>query len=192
MRLFVAVDVGDEVRAEVARVSAAIAEAIGTRETSPRVVWVAPKALHVTLRFLGEVGEEEANRLGEALAPPIPQAPFTLEWRGLGAFPGPRQPRVLWIGLAAGATALGALEAEIATRIDRVRPRTEEIQPFRPHLTIGRVKTPGRGVDWPEILKTTEVRGARSWVDRVMLYRSQLSPRGPNYTALVHAPLVGG
>jgi 2'-5' RNA ligase len=191
MRLFVAVDVGDEVRAEVSRVTAEIGAAIGTGDTAPRVAWVAPKALHLTLRFLGEIGDDEAGWLRDALAPPISQAPFAIEWRGLGAFPGPRHPRVLWIGLVTGAEALGSLEAEVSRRIDRVSAGVEEAQPFRPHLTIGRVKTPGKGVDWPEILKATDVRGVRSLVDRITLYRSQLSPRGPNYTALIQAPLVG-
>jgi 2'-5' RNA ligase len=49
----------------------------------------------------------------------------------------------------------------------------------------------GAGIDWPKILQSVEVKGARSVVDRVTLYRSELSPRGPHYTELVSAPLIG-
>ena len=62
---------------------------------------------------------------------------------------------------------------------------------FLPHLTIGRVKMDGEGIDWPKLLQGVEVKRVRSIVDRVTLYRSQLSQFGPNYTGLVSAPLVG-
>ena len=59
-----------------------------------------------------------------------------------------------------------------------------------PHLTLGRVKMAGAGVDWPKILQAVEVKHVTSVVDRVTLYRSQLSQQGPHYTGLVSAPLI--
>ena len=117
-------------------------------------------------------------------------APFEVEWRGVGVFPTARQPRALWLGVVAGAAALGALEAEVTRRLGgTVEP---ESRPLLPHLTLGRVKMAGAGVDWPKVLQAQDVRGARTPVDRVTLYRSQLSPRGPNYTELASAPLKLG
>ncbi len=59
-----------------------------------------------------------------------------------------------------------------------------------PHLTLGRVKMAGAGIDWPKILQAAEVRNAVSRIDRVTLYQSRLSRDGPNYTELVSAPLI--
>ncbi len=203
MRLFVAVDVGDAVRAEAARVIQAISDRIAAVRTPPKITWVKPAALHVTLRFIGEVDDAAVPSLCERLAPPFALAPFAVEWRGLGAFPSARQPRALWLGVVAGGASLGALEAEVTRRL--VGTVDAQPRPLLPHLTLGRIKMAGAGVDWPKILQAIEVRGARSAVDRVTLYRSELSQRprhklraapggvegrGPHYTGLVSAPLT--
>lgn len=186
-RLFIAIDVGDAVRAEVTRVVAQLGARLEAVTTPPKVAWVKPAALHVTLRFLGETDDAETARVREALTPAIAMPPFEVEWRGLGAFPSPRHPRALWLGVIRGAAQLGAVEAEIARRLGTGDPET---RPFLPHLTIGRIKMAGQGVDWPKVLKTVEVRGVASRAERVTLYRSELSQRGPHYTGLISAPLA--
>lgn len=202
MRVFVAVDVGEAVRAEAKRVIQAISTRLEAVPTPPTITWVSPAALHVTVRFIGEVDDAALPALCARLAPPIDMPPFELEWRGLGVFPSARQPRALWLGVVNGGAALGALEAEVSRRLaGSVDP---ESRPLRPHLTLGRVKMAGAGVDWPKLLQAVEVRGARSPVDKVTLYRSELSRpfgrfraapstgegRGPHYTGLVSAPLI--
>jgi len=184
----VAVDVGDAVRAEVARVRAAIQSQLESVGNPPRVLWVAAASLHVTLRFLGEVPETQVPRLRDALADPFDLAPFEVEWRGLGAFPLPSRPKALWLGVVSGAAQLGRLEAEVSSRLDGTS--TAETQPFRPHLTLGRIKIPGAGVDWTKVLQSVDVRGVISLVDHVTLYQSRLSAKGPQYTGLVRAPLL--
>lgn len=186
MRLFIAIDVGDAVRAEVARVVAQLGAKLEAVKTPPKVTWVKPAALHMTLRFLGETDDVGAARIIEALTPPIAMSPFDVEWRGLGAFPSNRHPRALWLGVVRGAAQLGAVEAEVAQRLGTVDP---EARSFLPHLTIGRIKMAGQGVDWPKALKAVEVRGVLSRAERVTLYRSELSQRGPHYTGLVSALL---
>ena len=185
-RLFIAIDVGDAVRAEVTRVVGQLGAKLEAVKTPPKITWVKPAALHMTLRFLGETDAAEAERVREALTPPIAIAPFDVEWRGLGAFPSPRHPRALWMGVVRGAAQLGAVEAEVAGRLGTIDP---EARPFLPHLTIGRIKMTGQGVDWPKVLKAVEVRGVISRAERVTLYRSELSQRGPHYTGLVSAAL---
>lgn len=186
-RLFIAIDVGDAVRAEVTRVVAQLGAKLEAVKTPPKVAWVKPAALHVTLRFLGETDEDETARVREALTPAIAIPPFDVEWRGIGAFPSHRHPRALWMGVIRGAAQLGAVEAEIAQRLGTVDPET---RPFLPHLTLGRIKMTGQGVDWPKVLKAVESRGVTSRADHVTLYRSELSQRGPHYTGLISAPLT--
>ena len=190
MRLFVAIDVGEVVRAEAARVIKVISDKIEAVPTPPKVTWVKPAALHVTVRFIGDVDEAAVPELLARLAPPVAMAPFAVEWRGVGAFPSTRHPRALWLGVVAGGAQLGELEAEVSRRL--MGTLDPEARPLLPHLTLGRIKMTGAGVDWPKVLQAVDVRGARSVVDRVTLYRSQLSQRGPNYTGLVSAPLTLG
>ena len=99
MRVFIAVDVGDAVRREVTRVISTLTGKLEAVKTPPKVVWVKPAALHVTVRFLGEIEPADVERLQEVLAPAIALAPFEIEWRGIGTFPNNKHPRALWIGV---------------------------------------------------------------------------------------------
>lgn len=189
--MFVAVDVGDAVRREAARVVAALTMKLEAAKTPPKVVWVKSAALHVTIRFLGEVEPADARRLRELLAPPVPIAPFDIHWRGIGTFPSNKQPRALWLGVTNGGAQLAQIEEEVTRRIAGAGMVELEDRALLPHLTLGRVKMAGTGVDWPKILQAAEVRNATSHVDRVTLYQSKLSQYGPHYTELVSAPLVG-
>jgi RNA 2',3'-cyclic 3'-phosphodiesterase len=190
MRVFVAVDIGDAVRREVTRVVSSLTGKLEAVKTPPKVVWVKASALHVTVKFLGEVEPLEVERLQELLAPPIPIAPFELVWRGIGTFPSAKNPRALWLGVTNGAAPLAEVEAEVSRRLAGESAVELDERAFLPHLTLGRVKMAGAGVDWPKILKSVEVKHVTSVVDRVTLYRSQLSQFGPNYTGLVSAPLI--
>ena len=190
MRVFVAVDVGDEVRREVTRVVTTLTGKLEAVKKPPKVVWVRPNALHVTIRFLGELEPPDVDRIQDLLAPPIPIAPFRLEWRGIGTFPSNRHPRALWLGVTSGAVPLAEVEAEVSRRLAGEKSVEIEDRAFLPHLTLGRVKMAGEGIDWPKLLQSVEVKRAASMVDRVTLYRSVLSQQGPNYTGLVSAPLI--
>jgi 2'-5' RNA ligase len=188
-RVFVAVDIGDDMRREAQRVIAALSVKLEQVKEPPKVVWVKPASLHVTIRFLGEVEEAEGRRLEQLIAPPIPIAPFEVTWRGIGAFPSNRHPRALWLGVTNGAAQLAAIEAEVSKRIAGFAVELGD-RALLPHLTLGRIKMPGKGIDWPKILQACELRNVTSRIDRVTLYRSKLSQYGPNYTELVSAPLV--
>jgi RNA 2',3'-cyclic 3'-phosphodiesterase len=190
MRVFVAVDVGDEVRREVTRVIASLTGKLEAVKKPPKITWVKPAALHVTIRFIGDIEQPEVERLQELLKPSIAIEPFELEWRGIGTFPSPRHPRALWLGVVRGAAALAEVEAEVSKRMSGASAVELGDRAFLPHLTIGRVKMAGEGIDWPKILKSVEVINVTSIVDRVTLYRSELSQQGPHYTELVSAPLT--
>lgn len=191
MRVFVAIDVGDAVRREVTRVVTTLTGKLEAVKTPPKVVWVKPAALHVTVKFLGEVEPAEVERLQALLAAPLPIAPFEIEWRGIGSFPNNKQPRALWIGVVNGAAPLAQVEAEVSRRLAGGSVADLDERPFLAHLTVGRVKMAGAGVDWPKILQAVEVKRVSTIVDRVTLYRSELSRGGPHYTGLVSAPLTG-
>jgi 2'-5' RNA ligase len=95
IRAFIAVEIDSQV---VAKISAAITE---LKSRVPGVHWVAPTNIHLTLKFLGNVEEEQIDRIGAALEEQIHPFPrFTINAKGLGVFPDLRRPRILWVGLA--------------------------------------------------------------------------------------------
>lgn len=190
-RVFVAVDVGDAVRREAARVIAVLTGKLEAAKKPPKVTWVKPNAMHVTIKFLGEVDDGQLDDLSALLAPPMPIAPFEILWRGIGTFPHNKHPRALWIGVINGGPALAQVEAEVTRRLAGAGMVELDDRALLPHLTLGRIKMAGEGLDWPKVLQAAELRNVTSQVTRVTLYRSQLSQWGPNYTELVSAPLIG-
>ncbi len=194
MRLFVAITVGDEVRAAVTLARRAIERQLsGMGGQPPRLVWVTPSALHVTLRFLGEQPDERVPAIVETVQEPFPLAPFQVAWLGLGAFPSPRRPRAIWVGVRQGAAELGLLEAEVTRRLGTLLPgeRPEDAAPFHPHLTIARVKTEAPGVNWPGVLDAAAIGEVRSHVDHVGLLRSHGLPGGVGYEEIARGRLEG-
>ena len=194
MRLFVAVSVGDEVRIAVDQARSRIEAGLHKlRAEPPRLLWVAPHGLHLTVRFLGEQPDSQAAALVAALEQPFELEPFTVRWLGLGAFPSPRQPRALWLGVTDGARELGELEREVSRRVGPLLPGEDaaDAKPFHPHLTIARVKTDSKLVKWPALLEDAAVGGVTSRVTHVTLYRSHGLPGGAGYEELCRGRLGG-
>lgn len=190
MRLFVALDVSEETRAQLRRVRAALEPQLRRGTRPPRLTWVRDAAAHITLRFIGEVSEDVATRVCVALAAPINQAPYSLRFAGVGAFPRHGPPRVVWIGVAQGQDTTARLAADVARRLEPVVGVDRERE-FRAHLTVARVKDPGR-MDWSAALRAVDARVSVSLIDHVTLYSSRTLPEGPAYTALLMIPLRPG
>jgi len=153
------------------------------------VAWVVPANLHVTLKFLGQLDEARVPAIADALrAACARHAAFELAVRGLGAFPSPTRPRVLWAGLEGDAGALGALAERVETACGALG-MSRETRPFAAHVTLGRVREPRRQPALAEALALPADFG-RLRVEQVSLMRSQLSPRGARYSELAGAPLA--
>jgi 2'-5' RNA ligase len=155
------------------------------------VAWVAPENFHVTLKFLGGVDEAKIPALIAALHSAMArQRGFGVQVGGLGAFPSPMRPRVLWAGVAVGAQPLGAL-AQSVDEATAALGFPREARPFSPHISLGRVRDSRRAPALAEALE-----GAGTWpfgtvtIEHVALMRSDLSPRGARYTTLAAAPLA--
>jgi len=186
VRLFVAIEIDEAARGAIHETQQRIASAFGSDARMLR--FVRAEHLHVTLLFLGEVAEARLLLLVDALRPPIALAPFTLTLGGVGVFPPRGAPRVLWLGLAAGAEAAIALHAQVAARVG-VPPAGHDGQaPFTPHLTLGRWRD-GRPRHREALGSRAEPVGPLA-VDAVVLFRSDLSSQGPTHTALLRTPLA--
>lgn len=161
----------------------------------PLVRWVPLHNVHLTLKFLGEVSPANLGNLAQVLKVEAREhAPFTFSVGGLGVFPNPRRPRVIWIGLETP-PALVALARGIETICVRLGYDPEN-RPFSPHLTIGRVNQNTSAAELQHVrfaLERTQVGafGAVT-VDAVHIFKSELLPGGTIYSHLYSAPLESG
>lgn len=186
-RTFIAVRFSDEVISALDNLQACLKAAVGSRA---KVKWVEPKKIHLTLQFLGNVGVEVIEEMTEFLKEAFwDTPPFEVKLFGLGAFPSPRKPRVVWVGIQAG---FGKLQT-VSDALHRVTEDfgfRREKRPFRPHVTLGRIRNPRKSGDISAALEKMGEAGAGSCqIDMVHLVASELRPTGPIYTTLDSFPL---
>lgn len=185
LRAFVAVELPDPLRHALAKLQTTL------RATRADVAWVAPANLHFTLKFLGAIDAADVDGLAQALREAMRgRAPFPLTVEGIGAFPGTRNPRIIWVGATGGAEALTAI-AEAVERACVARGLPAERRPFAAHLTLGRVRSRAGLPALVKALQTVECHGAAPIsVDQITLFQSTLSSRGAVYTPLAAIPLA--
>jgi len=183
MRLFVAIDLPDEVKAALARAQARL------RDDAPRadVRWTPPRGLHLTLRFLGEVGEAAVPGVIATLTAAASGHPAVeLAATGVGVFPQPTRPRVLWAGIEG---ALAGLAADIEGGLVALG-HPQERRPFSAHVTLGRVRRPVALAALNRAIAGLGRPEFGAWTAReVVLYRSHQRPTGSVYEALAQVPL---
>jgi 2'-5' RNA ligase len=178
IRAFIAV----RLRAETDRAIGELIEAL--REPGDGISWARSANLHLTLRFLGAaIDSRLIAPLSDALAAIAAEtAPFTVEARGLGAFPNLAHPRVIWVGLECEALPPLARRLEQAAVESGFAP---ERRPYSPHLTIGRVRDLRR---WAILRGKLEAAAARNFgrspIAAMTLYESQLAASGAKYREL--------
>jgi len=187
MRLFVALHLDPEIRSQL-RVALAQLRPL---DRAAAVKWVEADAIHLTLRFLGEVPAPQVAALLAAFGAAIRGLPApAIALGGVGAFPDLRRPRVLWAGLVTPGTALADLQR--AVEAVAVGAGWEpEGRAFQPHLTLGRVRVDRRGppakLDAELLERLREVR-FESAIPKpqphVALIRSHLGPGGSRYEDL--------
>lgn len=184
-----AAELDEPARASTALMTATLRRVTDAWARPPRVTWVRPELMHLTIRFLGEVEDELAPRVVEALRPPAAEPPVTAMLGACGVFPSRGAPRVVWRGVEHGAPALVRLKALVDARLEPLLG-AGETRAFRPHLTIGRIRTPGSGI-WSEALGATSGAVTQvAWrIEGLTLVRSVLGPEGPSYTPIVVIPL---
>jgi 2'-5' RNA ligase len=191
VRLFIGVELDDAVTAAAAAAALDLKARLDARAPEFVARWIDRANLHITLWFIGEVVDERAAAIGDSLQQPFDVAPFRLELAGCGAFPPSGAPRVLWIGTTNGTEAMRELYGRIEGRLVPLGFAAER-RPYTPHLTIARVKDPGRVPRRVIRDETAAVRAAcgESAVNAVTLFRSRLSPRGAAYEPLLRVPLT--
>jgi 2'-5' RNA ligase len=184
VRLFIAVELPDELKGMLAEIERELESQI-----PPRTVrWVRPSAMHLTLIFLGETPTSRVEPIREAMrsaAAGVPKTSFRAI--GLGCFPNPRRPRVVWVGVEEATGNLERIKRALDQELKPLGFKPEK-RPFSPHLTLGRVNRQASYQDAAElgrvIERATLQEVAEVQVNQIHLVRSDLRPSGAVYTIL--------
>lgn len=179
MRLFVALDIPQDVRARIS----AFADRV--RPVCPDARWARVEGLHITLKFIGEFPDARVPELTKTLAN-VKASPFDVRFENIGFFPSPKSPRVFWIGVHAGKELPQLAEAVSEALAGIGIPR--EDKPYSPHLTLARAgsrREPGHDLKALAgiVNKEMETFGTMT-AHEFFLYRSQLGRGGSTYTKL--------
>jgi RNA 2',3'-cyclic 3'-phosphodiesterase len=164
----------------------AIAERL--REGASGLSWVKPGNVHVTVRFLGDLGDSGVKRACDSVvrsASPL-EAPLA-RLGGLGGFPSLARPRVLFVGLSEGEEAVRTLGSAVNDGLRRAGFGPPE-KPFHPHMTLARVREGARGLDAIRNAVLASPPPAEP-LERICVMKSELHPSGSRYTALTEVRL---
>ena len=184
MRLFIAIPLPPDLATRAAEI---------LPTSLPALRRVKAENLHVTLAFLGQTPDD---RLGDVTAAAQEAAasvpPFTLTFDRAGRFPERGRPRVVWLGIADGASSVLELGTAVYGSLRSRRLRFDE-RPLAPHLTLARVVEDASAAEAKTVgaaLEELAVESAGFEVKEIAVVQSVLSPKGPRYTALATVPLA--
>jgi 2'-5' RNA ligase len=181
-RLFIAAELPATIKAELVAIQAQL------RRADLPASWVAPGAMHLTLRFLGDTDEALLPELGRALqAALVSHSAMLLRLNGVGAFPNIRRPNVVWAGVGGAVAALQRAQADIEAALAGLGiapdPKT-----FHPHLTLGRLRRAAspQQLQLGDAIRALPRPAPLEWLaERVVLFSSELRSGGPIYTEIV-------
>ncbi len=185
VRTFVAVEIGDAVRDRAEK----LIEILG--RTDVDVKWVEPQNVHITMKFLGEVALKETPRICDAVKKAAAKVePFEIEIRGAGAFPNPGKPRTIWLGSGEGDERMRALHKAVESALAKLGFR-KDARRFNTHLTIGRVRHGGRDLaELSQLIgQQADFEAGRTKVTELVIFSSDLGPKGPTYAPIGRARL---
>ena len=192
VRVFVALDLPVPAK-EVLRQAVADLQS----ELPQGIRWVRPEGVHLTLKFLGDVASARVTDIQQAMeraSREFGPATFRLALSGLGVFPNPREPRVLWAGVTGDMDALGHFQILVDESLEAVGFERERRR-FRPHLTLGRVRdqvSPAERRRVGQVMQQAALPRKVAWqVGEVHLIRSTLTPGGAIYDSIGSASLIG-
>ena len=190
MRLFIAIDLTDNLRKSLSEQMDGLKNSLG--DTGIR--WVKPSGIHLTLKFLGETPDHKLDEIRNSLKDIATQfAPFEFSIGSFGCFPNPRKPRVFWVGIQDPEGMLARIQHEIEMEFQKIGFASEN-RPFKAHLTLGRVKKQRSKDEFLTLKRKIEaVHIGKIGVEKakeISLIRSVLKPTGAEYFMMGSYPFM--
>jgi len=141
--------------------------------------------IHITLVFIGEIQENKLELVKEAIAK-LSFNSFKVKLKGTGAFPNLSRPRVVWVGIEEGLQELRAIRGTLLKELLGRGVRPDDEKEFSPHLTVGRVKGPSNLLNLINVINEYQNLDFGEFiVNKVTLFKSTLTSKGPIYDALL-------
>ena len=181
MRAFIAIDLPEGIRAALSRQQAEF------RAVSPDARWTRPEGIHLTLKFLGEIPDDKAGAVTEALLGCAPIPRFSVEVCDFGFFPDARRPKVFWAGVKAPPDLLKLAEA-VEGAMEKLGFAREQ-RAYSPHLTLARFKIPRPQPALKALVEQLKEKSLGQFeVSEFFLFESRLHPHGAEYRKVARFP----
>ncbi|MFH1868524.1 MAG: RNA 2',3'-cyclic phosphodiesterase [Candidatus Omnitrophota bacterium] len=180
MRTFIAIALTEEAHEELSSLQDSL------RKSGADIKWVKPDHIHLTLKFLGEIDEEQAAEIKASIDETVKnQKPFDIHLAKIGAFPRIAFPKIVWVGIDEGSQGCMALAKSVEEAMQRLGFEKEK-RPFSPHLTLGRVRSLKNNSQLTSAVEKEKDFSSQTKVsiNKITLFQSTLTPKGPIYTPL--------
>jgi len=183
IRSFIAIELPDELKAELSRLQARLKSG-----GQYPVKWVDPYSIHLTLKFLGNIAVDRTGKITAAIEEAAQEVPpFRLEVKELGVFPNLRRVQVAWVGVSGEADKLAQLQQRIETNLERLG-FARESRSFTPHFTLARLRdraSPEERQEFGQLITSTRFEATTAIeVDAINLMKSQLTREGAIYSRI--------
>ncbi len=186
MRCFIAIELDETIKRQL------IAAQDLFRQLTGKISWVKPEQMHLTIKFLGSLPETKIPEVTEAMKTAISKSritSFEFTIKGLGAFPRPVSPRILWAGVTL-TDPMKKLHKAIDAELSLLEIPPDERE-FTPHLTLARIKSKTTPQACKNIIENNaDFTAGTQRVEHITLFASQLKPTGAVYTVLSQVSLI--
>ena len=185
MRAFIAIDISERLQNDLGQVISHL------KNAEADVKWVEPHNIHITMKFLGDIDDAQANNIKIVLDETARSyKPFEILPKKIGAFPSFEFPNVIWVGLSESSPELEKIACDLEEKSSAIG-FLKESRPFVAHLTLGRARSNRNRAELKEkIIQTSDSEIAEfppETVDSITLYESKLTSAGSIYTPIHRA-----
>ncbi|MFP4380106.1 MAG: RNA 2',3'-cyclic phosphodiesterase [Candidatus Sumerlaeia bacterium] len=190
LRLFIAANLAPEQEEACADIIERLQKGMQFTKSHPK--WSKPKNLHLTLKFLGDTQERRIPKIQQAMDDACSEKkPFLFRLGGLGVFPNEKKPRVIWLGMGKGKEKMTTLQKNLDAALAHIGFPLDNRE-FSPHLTLARLNSMRDTHAMIRVLKMHEhIKAGENLLDKICLYQSTLTPKGPVYKLLHEAKFEG-
>ena len=162
------------------------------KEITGKVSWTKPQGNHLTLKFFGNIDENDKKNICAAVEKQVASIPpLSIKIAGTGCFPNSKKPRVLWLGASGDIEKITKLQAQLEEDFEKIGFEREN-RNFRPHLTLSRIKNPGDVTGVGEAINKYIHYSAGEFICKeVALFQSKLTPQGAIYSNIKTFNFIG-